>query len=130
MSTPFYEACALLWLASQPKFSYDLPLKIFHIGVPVACAKGVGTANILLTTCSGRGLSGATQATKNLTDGCGLLHDSIVASMRQQFTSKESKGFKKLPTHIPRPLSSKPPSQPAGYADAQGTLVCMEPATK
>jgi hypothetical protein len=34
--TPFYEACALLWLASQPAFSFGILLEILHVGAPVA----------------------------------------------------------------------------------------------
>jgi hypothetical protein len=36
VSTPFYEACALLWLASQPNFAASVPLEILHVGPPVA----------------------------------------------------------------------------------------------
>jgi hypothetical protein len=41
-----------------------------------------------------------TQATKNRMEGYGLLRDSIIiASTAQRVTNKDSKGFKKLPTH-------------------------------
>jgi hypothetical protein len=39
--TPFYEACALLWLTSQPAFSFGIPLEILHAGSPVAWSKPV-----------------------------------------------------------------------------------------
>jgi hypothetical protein len=77
--TPFYEACALLWLASQPAFSFGILLEILHVCAPVTWAKCVGAANILSATSgSGPGLSTTTQATKNLTEVCGLLRDSIM----------------------------------------------------
>jgi hypothetical protein len=67
----------------------------------MAWSKHVGAANILSSTPGlGPSLSTASQATKNLTEVCGLLRDSIVASTTQQITSKDSKGFKKLPTHM------------------------------
>jgi hypothetical protein len=60
--TPFYEACALLWLASQPAYSFGVPLEILHVGAPAAWAKRVGTANILSATPgSGPGLSASPQ---------------------------------------------------------------------
>jgi hypothetical protein len=84
MSTPFYEACARLWLGSQPNVSFGILLEVLHLGTPVAWAKHVGTANILLATPgSGPGLSTTTQATENLTEVCGLLRYSIVASTHQ-----------------------------------------------
>jgi hypothetical protein len=84
VSTPFYEACALLWLASQPTFSFGIPLEILHVGAPVAWAKLVRAANILpVIPGLGPGLSATTQATENLTEVCGLLRDSIVASTHQ-----------------------------------------------
>jgi hypothetical protein len=84
VSTPFYEACALLWLASQPTFSSGIPLEILHVGAPVAWAKLVRAANILpVIPGLGPGLSATTQATENLTEVCGLLRDSIVASTHQ-----------------------------------------------
>jgi hypothetical protein len=89
--TPFYQACALLWLASQPAFSFGIPLKILHVGAPVAWSKRVQAANILpATPGSGPGLSATTQATKNLTEVCGLLCDSIAASTHQRSTAKDS----------------------------------------
>jgi hypothetical protein len=84
VSTPFYEAWALLWLASQLNFAASVALKILHVGLPVAWSKRVGAANILSATpSSGPSLSAASQATENLTEVCGLLRDSIVASTTQ-----------------------------------------------
>jgi hypothetical protein len=38
VSTPFYKACALLWLASQQTFAAGISVKILHVGPPVAWA--------------------------------------------------------------------------------------------
>jgi hypothetical protein len=131
VSTPFYEACALLWLASQPDFSSGTPLEILHVGTPVAWAKRVGIAHILSATpSSGPGLSATTQATENLTEVCGLLRDSIIASTHQRSTAKDSKGFKKLPAHTQTMILRASEPTPAGYADAQGTLVRTAPVTE
>jgi hypothetical protein len=34
--TRFHEACALLWLASQPNFSFGVSIEILHVGAPGA----------------------------------------------------------------------------------------------
>jgi hypothetical protein len=100
ISTPFYEACALLWLASQPNFGHGMAIEILHVGAPVAWSKRLGASHILSATPGpGPQLSEPSQATENLTEVCGLLRDSIVASTTQRSIAKESKGFKKLPTH-------------------------------
>jgi hypothetical protein len=133
VSTPFYEACALLWLASQPNFDHGVAIEILHVGSPVAWSNRLRAANILSTTPGpGPGLSERSQATENLTEVCGLLRDSIEASTNQRSVAKESKGFKKLPVHT-QTMILLPPSlraRSAGYADAQGILTRSEPLTK
>jgi hypothetical protein len=101
VSTPFYEACTLLWLACQANFQASIVMEILHVDLPLVWSKKVGAAHIMATNPSlGPGLaSSTTQATKTLTDVCGLLRDSIVASTTQCAMSKDSKGFKKLPSH-------------------------------
>jgi hypothetical protein len=47
VSTPFYEACALLWLASQPNFGHGVAIKILHVSAPVAWSKRLGATRIL-----------------------------------------------------------------------------------
>jgi hypothetical protein len=131
VSTPFYEACALLWLASQPNFAATVPIEILHVGAPAAWAKRVSAATILSATPgSGPNLTAASQATENLTEVCGLLRDSIVASTTQRATSKDSKGFKKLPTHTQLMILRASEPTAAGYADAQGLLLRTEPVTE
>jgi hypothetical protein len=130
VSTPFYEACTLLWLASQLNFASTVPIKSLHVDTLADWAKQVSLANILSTTPgAGPGLAIASQATENLTEVCGLLRDSIVASTTQRATSKDSKGFKKLPAHMQLMIlrASKPTA--AGYANTQGLLLCTEPIT-
>jgi hypothetical protein len=111
--------------------SLPASIKVLHIGLPVAWSKQVSTANILLATPSlGPGLSIASQATKNLTEVCGLLRDSIVASTTQQATSKDSKGFKKFPTHMQLMILQASESTSVHYANAQGMLLHTDTVTK
>jgi hypothetical protein len=131
VSTPFYEACAMLWLACQPSFPAGVTLEILPVGLPLAWSKKVGAAHILSATASsGPGLAGTTQATENLTEVCGLLRDSIVASTHQRATAKDSKGFKKLPSHTQLMILRASEPTAAGYSDAQGTLLRTEPVTE
>jgi hypothetical protein len=63
VSTPFYEACTLLWLASQPNFGFGVSIEILHIGALVAWSKGVAAAHIPSATLGpGPGLSERSQA--------------------------------------------------------------------
>lgn len=131
VSTPFFEACALLWLACQPNFSATTSTKILHVGPPVQWAQSIQDAHIMAaTTSAGTGLPATIQATENLTEVCGLLRDSILASTAQRVVTKDSKGFKKLPAHTQTMIlrASEPPT--AGYADAQGKLLRTDPVTE
>jgi hypothetical protein len=131
VSTPFYEACALLWLACQPNFQGSVTVEILPVGLPLAWSKTVGAAHIMAATpSSGPGLAGTTQATENLTEVCGLLRDSIVASTTQRATSKDAKSFKKLPAHTQLMILRASEPTAAGYSDAQGTLLRTEPVTE
>jgi hypothetical protein len=101
VATAYYEACAFLWLASQPSFTTTVALEILPVGPPATWAQGIRDKCILPTIPSpGPGLGPTTQATENLVEVCGLLRDSILASTAQRTHNKDSKGFKKLlPTH-------------------------------
>jgi hypothetical protein len=131
VSTPFYEACALLWLASQPNFGHGVAIKILLAGAPVAWSKRLGAAHIL-SAIPGPGpeLPDRSQATANLAEVCGLLRESIVASTTQRSLAKESKGFKKLPTHTQTMILRASEPTPAGYAGSQGILTRTEPVTE
>jgi hypothetical protein len=125
------QACPLHWLASQPNFAATVPLGILHIGMPADWAKRVSTANILSATPgSGPSLAITSQATENLTEVCRLLHDSIMASTMQRANSKDSKGFKKLPTHTQLMILCASEPTAAGCANAQGLLLRTEPVTE
>jgi hypothetical protein len=131
VSTPFYEACALLWLASKPKFTTSIPIKILYVGPPMAWSKQVGAANILSATPGlGPSLSTASQATENFMEVCGLLRDSIMASTTQQAMLKDSKGFNKLPTHMQLMILQASESTSVHYANAQGMLLHTDTVTK
>jgi hypothetical protein len=126
-----YEACALLWLASQPNFGHGLAIEILHIGAPFAWSKRLGPSHILSATPGpGPRLSERSQATENLTEVCGLLRDSIVASTTQSSIAKESKGFKKLPAHTQTMILRASEPDPAGYVNSQGVLAHTEPVTE
>jgi hypothetical protein len=100
VSTPFYKACVLLWLASQPNFGDGVLIKILDVGAPLAWSKHLGATHILsVIRGPGPRLSERPQATENLVEVCDLLRESIVALATQGSLVKESKGFKKLPTH-------------------------------
>jgi hypothetical protein len=121
----------LLWLACQPNFPASTAIKILHVGPPVQWAQGVQDAHIMAaTTSSGTRLPATIQATKNLTEVCGLLRDSILSSTAQRVVTKDSKGFKKLPAQTQTMFfcASEPPM--AGYANAQGKLLSTGPVTE
>jgi hypothetical protein len=83
-----------------PLPSFGIPLEILHVGAPVPWSKRVRAARILSATPgSGPGLSATTQATENLTEVCGLLRGSIVASTHQQSTAKDSISFEAPDAH-------------------------------
>jgi hypothetical protein len=131
VSTPYYEACALLWLASQPNFTATTAIEIFHVGPPVAWSQRVGATNILSPIPgSGPGLGTTDQATENLTEVCGLLRDSIVASTNQRTKTKDLKGFTKLPAHTQLMILRASEPVAAGYMDAQGNLLRTEPVNE
>jgi hypothetical protein len=88
----------------------------------------MGIANILSATPgTGPGLDSTTQAIKNQTKVCSLLRDSIIASTTQCAMAKDTKGFKKLPTHTQQMILWASEPTAVGYIDAQGKLLRTEP---
>jgi hypothetical protein len=55
----------------------------------------------------------------------GLLRDSIMASTNERSMAKESKGFKKLPTHTQTMILRASEPALAGYANSQGILTWL-----
>lgn len=130
-SDAFFEACSLLWLASQTAFTDTVALEILSVGPPILWAHSVRDAHIVSTMPGpGPSLSTSSQATENLTEVCGLLRDSIVDSTAQRLHATSTKGFRKIPIFTQKMILRASEPSPSGYADSNGTLLRTEPVAE
>jgi hypothetical protein len=130
-SDAFFEACSLLWLASQSAFTDTVALEILSVGPPINWGRSVRDAHLLSATPGpGPSLSTSSQATENLTEVCGLLRDSIVDSTAQRLHASSTKGFRKIPIFTQKMILRASEPSPSGYADANGLLLRTDPVAE